>query len=408
MSIADAKTLVTPERPCPVCLARKARVLFHQTFSAFSEGGLLTGYDLVVCAECGAGYADKIPPREVFDVYYARMSKYEQSQRSGDLSPTDKARFAETAGLMAPHLRPDFRIVDVGCATGGLLAELKQRGFHQLLGLDPSPACCETAKRLYGLDVRTSTIHELSKVAERFDVAVLTGVFEHLPAVDESISSLSSILKPGGMIYIEAPDASSYYQWFSAPYQFMSIEHVNYFSPSSLRNLMARNGFDCVFVERVQRHLGPKSIEPALAGLFSLTGKPGVIQKDTETEAALQKYLDSSRRLEEEIQKKIAALAESKTPLAVWGTGTHTLRLLETSKLGHANIVAFIDSNARYRGKKLHGVTIMTPDEFHSKDATVMISSEVYETEIKAQIQNQLKWPNPVVCFYENAARQKV
>ena len=84
--------LTVPMRPCPVCLAQKARLLFRQTFCAFSEGGLLTGYDLVVCAHCGAAYADGIPAREVFDLYYARMSKYEQSQRSGELSATDQER----------------------------------------------------------------------------------------------------------------------------------------------------------------------------------------------------------------------------------------------------------------------------------------------------------------------------
>jgi SAM-dependent methyltransferase len=401
VSTADINTPTVPERPCPVCLARKARVLFRQTFSAFSEGGLLTGYDLVVCEDCGAAYADRIPAREVFDIYYARMSKYEYSQRDGDLSPTDKERFVETADMMAPHLRPESRIVDVGCATGGLLAELQRRGFHHLLGLDPSPACAAVAKRLYGIEVRTTTIHELTALQERFDAAVLTGVFEHLPELDESITSLGKILKPGGLLYIEAPDASSYHEWFSAPYQFLSIEHVNFFSPTSLSNLLARRGFSCVFARKVTRHLGPKSIEPVVAALFSLTGKASPPQRDLETGPALLKYLESSRRLEEEIQQKIALLADSQVPLAVWGTGTHTLRLLETSKLGSARIVAFIDSNARYKGKELRGIPIITPGEFKSRDATILISSQVNESEIKSQIQHQLRWTNPLVCFYE-------
>ena len=57
--------------------------------------------------ECGAAYADEIPTRVVFDTYYAKMSKYEQSQRSGDLSPIDKERFAQTADMLAPHLQSD-------------------------------------------------------------------------------------------------------------------------------------------------------------------------------------------------------------------------------------------------------------------------------------------------------------
>ena len=138
-----------------------------------------------------------------------------------------------------------------------------------------------------------------------------------------------------------------------------------------------------------------------MAALFAHTGRVGPAQRDLETEAALLKYLESSRRLEEEIQRKIARLADSQVPLAVWGTGTHTLRLLETSELGRARIVAFIDSNARYQGKKLRGIPIITPGEFQSREATVLISSQVAASEIKAQIRDQLGWTNPVICFYE-------
>ena len=147
--------------------------------------------------------------------------------------------------------------------------------------------------------------------------------------------------------------------------------------------------------------LGPKSLEPTVLALYSLTGKGPPMQRDVETEPALRRYLESSRRLEEQIQQKIASLAESHVPLAVWGAGTHTLRLLETSKLKDTRIVAFIDPNARYHGKRLHGIPIITPGEFLTSEATVLISSQVAESEIKAQIRDQLRWPNPVVCLYE-------
>jgi FlaA1/EpsC-like NDP-sugar epimerase len=203
------------------------------------------------------------------------------------------------------------------------------------------------------------------------------------------------------MLYLEVPDASTYHECFSAPYQFLSIEHVNFFSSVSLTNLLARRGFECVFARKVNRHLGPNSIEPAIAALFRFTGKTHPPQRDSTTETALHKYLEASRRLEQEIQQKIARLAESQVSLAVWGAGTHTLRLLETSKLGDARIVAFLDSNPRYHGKKLRDIPIIQPEEFHSADATILISSQVAEAEIKDQIRNRLGWTNPLVCFYE-------
>lgn len=363
----------------------------------------MTGYDVVVCCDCGAAYASSLPEREVFDTYYARMSKYEQSQRSGELSSVDRGRFSQVADALAPHLNPAWQIVDVGCATGGLLAELQRRGFQRLLGLDPSPACAAVAKRLYDIEVRTTTIHEVASLDEKFDVMVLTGVFEHLPELDESIVCLKRIIKPGGMLYLEVPDVTSYYQWFGAPYQFLSIEHVNFFSPISLGNLLARHGFECVFARRAVRYLGPKSVEPAVSALFKLTGKTAPFKRDQETEPKLEKYLEASAKLEAEIHAKIKQLVDSQKPLAIWGAGTHTLRLLETSALPKAHIVAIIDSNSRYKGKQLHGLRILTPDEFKSEETTILISSQVAEEEIKTQIRKQLRWNNAVVCLYENA-----
>jgi FlaA1/EpsC-like NDP-sugar epimerase len=79
------------------------------------------------------------------------------------------------------------------------------------------------------------------------------------------------------------------------------------------------------------------------------------------------------------------------------------MRLLETSNLATARIVAIIDSNPRYKGKQLRGIPIVTPAEFQPADATILISTQVAESEIKAQIRNQLRWTNPIICFYENA-----
>ena len=311
---------------------------------------------------------------------------------------------AELADMLAPHLRHDSRVVDVGCATGGLLSALHQRGFYHLMGLDPSPACVEVTSRIHGIEARAMTIHGLKTLKERFDVAMLTGVFEHLPELDESISSLIKILNPGGMLFIGVPDASSYYQEFSAPYQFLSMEHVNFFSPISLSNLMARRGFECLFTRKMIAWNGPRSPEPTVISLFSLTGKTAPPQFDRHTEPHLKQYLERSRQLEEKIHEKISHLVDSQVPLAVWGAGTHTLRLLETSRLASAPIVTFIDSNPRYKGKQLRGVPIITPEEFKSPEATVLISSQVAELEIKAQIQNQLGWTTPVVCLYQKSA----
>jgi SAM-dependent methyltransferase len=366
----------------------------------------MDGFALSVCSRCGAGYADGIPPQSVFDRYYGEMSKYERSQAGGELSDVDADRYRQTADLIAPQLRSGDAIVDVGCATGALLAELKRRGFSNVLGIDPSPACADIGRRLYGIPIRNMPGSRLSEVPERFDLAILTGVLEHLRDVDGSLDRVLGLLKPGGKIYIEIPDATRYSEWFSAPYQFFSMEHVNYFSPRSLTNLMLRLGLRAEFVERVPRWLGPAAGEPAIAGLFRCD--PGIRESrldfDTETEPALKSYIRISQELEARVHRIIDNLARARTPLVVWGAGTHTLRLMETSALPEANLLAFIDSNSRYHGRMLRGIPIVAPAEWSDSSATILISSHVAEREIRDQIIDTLKWPNPIICLYDGVS----
>ena len=72
------------------------------------------------------------PDQAAFDRYYRDMSKYEYAQRGGAESEYDSRRLAVIADIVAPHLpSPTCAILDVGCASGRLLANIRDRGFAQ-------------------------------------------------------------------------------------------------------------------------------------------------------------------------------------------------------------------------------------------------------------------------------------
>jgi SAM-dependent methyltransferase len=395
-------------RPCPVCLNQDSEKLFRQQFDVLSSGSLFDGFDLVVCNVCGGAYADDVPDQKVFDQYYAQMSKYEYTADGGRPSTSDTDRFAEIVSLVSKHISPEHLLLDVGCATGGLLSEFKAKGFNNVLGVDPSPQCVRLAMELYSVPARALPISGLSEIDKKADVVFLTGVLEHLCDVEASLSEVKGVVTPGGCIYIEVPDASRYDQHFSAPYQLLSMEHVNYFSPTSLSALMARHGFETIFTQRVARWLGPQSIEPTIAGMFRQSGNNLGWLRDEETKPSLERYLLNSEKLEIAIHQRIGNLAKTKVPIAVWGTGTHTLRLLEMSPLKDANIVAFIDSNANYHGKLLAGRPIVSPQNFSDPEAEILISSQVAEENIYQTITADLQWKNRVHRLYSSLENKHV
>jgi SAM-dependent methyltransferase len=390
-------------RVCPVCLSGTKVKIHSQKFDSFSKGSLLEGYDVVLCRGCGGAFADNIPAQQEFDRYYGQMSKYEYDISDGIVNEYDADIFRKSAEFLAPLIERNAVIADVGCATGALLNEFKKRGFTNLTGFDPSYSCCQSGRRLYGIDIRQSTINQLRAVTDRFDVVMMTGVLEHLCDVETSIRLLKTLLKPGGNIYLGVPDASSYHRYFGAPFQYFSMEHVNFFAPNSLSNLMLRHGFETVKIQRFERYLGPKSIEPVVLGFFSpISGNRDLpkLDHDMETEEGLHQYLLQSREVEDKINTKIQAIVASRVPLIVWAVGTHTLRLLKTSSLAEANLVAFVDSNRNYQSKTLHGIPIQAPHAIKSLQGEILISSQVAETEIKNHLINELKWEGKIHTLY--------
>ena len=95
---------------------------------------------------CGFGYADDLPEQSVFDTHYREMSKYEYEDQGGKEPEQDLGRFQRLAAIVRETCpAAEAQIVDIGCATGQLLALLQQDGYGRLLGLDPSPACAAIA-----------------------------------------------------------------------------------------------------------------------------------------------------------------------------------------------------------------------------------------------------------------------
>ncbi|MEA3245924.1 MAG: class I SAM-dependent methyltransferase [Gemmatimonadota bacterium] len=391
-------------RGCPVCGSAERRVLFHQEFAAVESATPVTGYDVAVCGRCGCGYADGIPDQEAFDAYYRAMSKYEYHQRDGAESEYDARRLAIIADIIAPLVpRPEARILDVGCATGRLLANLRERGFPNVEGADPSPACAAAADRLYGIRVHCRTLAELGAAPERYDFVILVGVLEHLRDLGAAFGHLRTILIPGGQLYVEVPDATAFADWSNAPYQDFSTEHINFFAPGSLDNLMAVHGFERVHLEQNHREQSYRTVMSNVSAAYRKVDRAPAapLVTDRATPVGLERYIAACRADDERLRQRIDAIADSGRSILVWGVGTHTTRLLATSRLAEANIAAFIESNARYWGKELHGRPIMAPDALKARTEPVLVSSRVFQHEIATQIRDQLGCANELILLYD-------
>jgi len=387
-------------RSCPVC-AGTAQDLLHDHRLAPIEGvSLHAGYRVVACPACGMVYADGIPAQDAFDHYYRACSRYEDTLRMGLPGPVDQARFRAIADELAGQLPDRNRsIAEIGAATGGLLAELKRRGFARLLGVDPSPRCGRAARDLHGLEAAEGTVFDPIPGAP-YDVLVAVGVVEHLRDLDRALGNLARSLRPGGLLYLEVPDLEGFHLTNEAPYQEFSTEHINFFTPRSLANLMGRSGFRPAFGRVRQRVHGGGSTMQVAAWAFRLEGtSASPLEPDPAGPAAARRYLDLCRSQSEPELALTARLAREGRPIAVWGAGTVACRLMATTPLQDVPIAAFVDSNPHLQGRRLGGIPIQPPRWLAEFKGPVLIASRGYAEEIRRAIRDELGLDNPLLAI---------
>jgi SAM-dependent methyltransferase len=387
-------------RPCPVCRGEKKELLFRQNFEQLSEARLVDGYDVVICRDCGAGFADDIPPQSVFDRYYRDLSKYNNHNRAGQSVPLEDEKCDQTVDLMVQFAQNrDIRILDIGSGSGKFLASLLKRGFSNVRGIDPSPACARAAAALYGVEVAVGTIANIPPPAEPYDFLVLIGVMEHIRDLDSAVSQLHALLREGGRIYLDVPDAGRFTACADAPFQEFSTEHINFFSTRSLSNLMCLRGFAQVATGHAVRPAN-EAVGVAAYGAFEKSSAPPVMVYDSETERSIRNYVEDCRAADAEVRAKIERALAPGERMVVWGVGTHTLRLLASGGLDPRRVSFFVDSNPNYQRQQLRGVPVVSPSELCS-DEPILISSRGFQREIQNQVRQQMRLENRLILLYE-------
>jgi hypothetical protein len=91
-------------------------------------------------------------------------------------------------------------------------------------------------------------------------------------------------------VYLELPDASRLEPTLDAPFQELSVEHINFLSPQSPGNLMQARGFRTRTAGRARRAHNETMCLSAY-GVFEKSAAAATPERDTETDRGLRPYI---------------------------------------------------------------------------------------------------------------------
>jgi SAM-dependent methyltransferase len=399
-------TALSLQRTCPICDHPRGVFLHHQVFALAGNHPLAAGYDVVACEHCGFSFADTAATQADYDRFYATESKYADSATStgAGLAPWDAERLRHLAAEIAAFASDrSQRIVDIGCANGGLLAELGKTGFRNLCGVDPAPACARETARLAGVEAFAGSLFDLPEGVGTCDGAVLSHVFEHVRDLRPALASVRARLSAAGWLYVEVPDATRYAEFLFAPFQDFNTEHINHFSLASLANLLRQGGFEPAHSGAKLIHSSANMPYPAAFIFARKTDAPGPLVRDEDTTARLREYIAASQELMRRLDARIREILAGAPRLLVWGAGQLTLKLLGETALKDATIAAFLDGNPVHQGRELHGAPVLAPRDLADHTTPILVASIINQASIIETIA-QLGLRNPVRTLVETPA----
>jgi SAM-dependent methyltransferase len=384
-----------------VCGSVLHDVLYQQRFEHFAAGSITDAYDVVACSTCGMCFATGLPDQQRFAQYYADSSKYDLTADGAQLSAQDTERYSDQAEFVAARVVDrTVPVLDVGTATGGFLLALREAGFERPFGVDPSPDAVRVARDAFGLDVAVGGLSEATAWGHKFGLVSYVAVLEHVLEPREQVRAVSRLLRGDGFVFVSVPAAGSFKDHVDAPFQEFSVEHINYFTSRSLSNAMGAEGYSLVAERVVVLPLGTDGQGPALEAVYRWDGIVHPPQPDHEGMDDVRDYIRRCTRAEASLLERIARLASSGERIYVWGTGTHTLHLLQTSRLGDCRIEAFLDSNPHYAGATLAGRPVVAPSALQAVDAPILVSSAVSQSGIAAAARERFGQDVQLILLY--------
>lgn len=350
-----------------------------------------------ICNQCGLVLQSPSLDFAKTAAYYTNTATYANSGRNGKPSlkrQKDVKRLINTFFKVVPEI-PPF-VFQIGCSDGYTLSEFHKAGASVVEGIDPSIASHKVAKEINNIDTIIGTFEKFIP-QRKYDLLILTHILEHLYNPLQAMNKCCNMQRGDGWILIEVP---LFQRIDRFPPGLFTLEHLNYFSESTLLRLLYLTGYAPYLIEK----LFYNNIYPVIA-IIAKKEKARSIRLSSDFDRAktlFVDYLEKNKILWKKIALRLKKELKKEKAIYIWGAGIHTSQLFAFTDIKkHFTIKGLLDSSNTKQGKRFGNFMCYSPGKANlRKGDTIIISSYASESEIYENLKKYREKGIKVIKFY--------
>ena len=202
---------------------------------------------LVVCQKCDLLYANPAPERKSLEAAY-----HDAAFDTSDESHYAALTYAKYLPRIAARLPDRNGALDIGTGDGAFLEQLQRHGFTGVVGVEPSAAPVAAAKPEIRSLIRHAAFRGSDFKSESFALVTCFQTIEHVYEPLALCQTAFGLLRPGGALFVVCHNRRSLSaRALGVKSPIFDVEHLQLFSPESVRALVRRAGFSRVLVQPV-------------------------------------------------------------------------------------------------------------------------------------------------------------
>lgn len=180
--------------------------------------------------------------KKIKDLNYNQLHENIWSKTT-KLGPTARSRYRLLTALIQKY-QPRPPIIDVGCGSGELLAQInKFYPAKNLFGFDISSKAIKLAKKNFPkLNFFQGNLIKIPKKFEgKFKTIICSEVLEHLENDLAAIKNLERLSQKNSLVFVSVPSLTAHWSQLDK-----SVGHFRRYEPNELERKMTENGFKVI------------------------------------------------------------------------------------------------------------------------------------------------------------------